>query len=167
MKRLILIAAFVLTAGTLSAQNYIIVNSEKVFKSVTAYNTALTTLDNLSEQYQKQVDAKFTEVENMYNTYMNQRASLSAASRESRESAILDKEKEAQEYQESLFGNEGQLIKKRVEMIEPIQKKVFAAIEAYAQKAGADMVLDSSNNASLLYSNPRIDHTQQVINYIK
>lgn len=167
MKRLILIAALVLTAGTLSAQNYIIVNSEKVFKSVAAYNTALTTLDTLSEQYQKQVDAKFAEVENMYNTYMSQQASLSAASRQAREDAILAKEKEAQEYQESLFGNDGQLIKKRVEMIEPIQKKVFAAIEAYAQKAGADMVLDSSNNASLLYSNPKLDHTQQVINVIK
>ena len=41
MKRLILIAAFILTAGTLAAQNYIIVNSEKVFKSVAAYNLSL------------------------------------------------------------------------------------------------------------------------------
>ena len=45
MKRLILIAVFVLTTGTLAAQNYIIVNSEKVFKSIDAYNTALSTLD--------------------------------------------------------------------------------------------------------------------------
>lgn len=167
MKRLILIATFVLAAGTLSAQNSIIVNSEKVFKSVAAYTSALTTLDNLSDQYQKQVDAKFAEVETMYNNYMNQKAALSSASRQSREDAILAKEKEAQEYQESLFGNDGQLMKKRVEMIEPIQKKVFAAIEAYAQRAGADLVLDSSNNASLLYSNSKLDHTQRVIDYLK
>ena len=48
MKRLILIAAFILTAGTLAAQNYIIVNSEKVFKSIDAYNTAISDLDKLA-----------------------------------------------------------------------------------------------------------------------
>lgn len=167
MKRLILIAAFVLSAGTLAAQNYIIVNSEKVFKSIDAYNTALSTLDKLAEQYQDLVDAKFAEVETLYNNYMNQKASLTAATRQTRENDILAKEKAAQEYQETLFGNDGTLMKKRVEMIEPIQKQVFSAIEAYAKQVGADVVLDSANNPTLLYSNPSVDRTQQVIDVLK
>ncbi|BBL00527.1 OmpH family outer membrane protein [Alistipes sp. AM16-43] len=167
MKRLILIAVFVLTAGTLAAQNYIIVNSEKVFKSIDAYNTALSTLDKLAEQYQDMVDAKFAEVETLYNNYMNQKASLTAATRQARENDILAKEKAAQEYQETLFGNDGTLMKKRIEMIEPIQKQVFSAIEAYAKQVGADVVLDSANNPTLLYSNPSVDRTQQVIDVLK
>ena len=167
MKRLILIAALVLSAGTLAAQNYIIVNSEKVFKSIDAYNTALSTLDKLAEQYQDMVDAKFAEVETLYNNYMNQKASLTAATRQTRENDILAKEKAAQEYQETLFGNDGTLMKKRVEMIEPIQKQVFSAIEAYAKQVGADVVLDSANNPTLLYSNPSVDRTQQVIDVLK
>ena len=167
MKRLILIAAFVLSAGTLAAQNYIIVNSEKVFKSIDAYNTALSTLDKLAEQYQDMVDAKFAEVETLYNNYMNQKASLTAATRQTRENDILAKEKAAQEYQETLFGNDGTLMKKRVEMIEPIQKQVFSAIEAYAKQVGADVVLDSANNPTLLYSNPSVDRTQQVIDVLR
>jgi len=167
MKRLILIAVFVLTTGTLAAQNYIIVNSEKVFKSIDAYNTALSTLDKLAEQYQDMVDAKFAEVETLYNNYMNQKASLTAATRQTRENDILAKEKAAQEYQETLFGNDGTLMKKRIEMIEPIQKKVFAAIEAYAKQAGADVVLDSANNPTLLYTNPSVERTQQLIDILK
>ena len=167
MKRLILIAAFVLSAGTLAAQNYIIVNSEKVFKSIDAYNTALSTLDKLAEQYQDLVDAKFAEVETLYNNYMNQKASLTAATRQARENDILAKQKAAQEYQETLFGNDGTLMKKRIEMIEPIQKQVFSAIEAYAKQVGADVVLDSANNPTLLYSNPSVDRTQQVIDVLK
>ena len=167
MKRLILIAVFVLTTGTLAAQNYIIVNSEKVFKSIAAYNTALSTLDKLAEQYQDMVDAKFAEVETLYNNYMNQKASLTAATRQTRENDILAKEKAAQEYQETLFGNDGTLMKKRIEMIEPIQKQVFSAIEAYAKQVGADVVLDSANNPTLLYSNPSVDRTQQVIDVLK
>ena len=167
MKRLILIAVFVLTTGTLAAQNYIIVNSEKVFKSIDAYNTALSTLDKLAEQYQDMVDAKFAEVETLYNNYMNQKASLTAATRQTRENDILAKEKAAQEYQETLFGNDGTLMKKRIEMIEPIQKQVFSAIEAYAKQVGADVGLDSANNPTLLYSNPSVDRTQQVIDVLK
>lgn len=167
MKRLMLIAAFVLTVGTLSAQNYIIVNSEKVFKSVDAYNTAITTLDELAKEYQTQVDTKFAGVESLYNNYQAQKTSLSAASRQTRENAILIKEKEATDFQESIFGKDGLLMKKRIEMIEPIQKRVFAAIEAYAKQIGADAVIDSANNPTLLYTSEKAERTQQVISTLK
>ena len=168
MKRWILTALFaVATDGALSAQNYIIIDSEKVFKSIEAYNAAIEQLDDLAQQYQRQVDAKFEEVESLYNTYMAQKASLSAAMRQSRENTILTREKEANEYQESLFGTEGTLMKKRLELIQPIQKRVFDTIAAYAARVGADMVLDSANNASLLYKSAKADHTQQVIDALK
>lgn len=156
-----------LTAGTLSAQNYIIVNSEKIFKSLDNYNQAITSLDELAKQYQSEVDAKYEEIEKLYNTYQSQKQSLSAATRQARENEIITKEQEAQEYQESLFGQEGELMKKRLELIQPIQEQVFGAIESYAKEVGADMVLDSSNNPTLLYNNPAIERTQQVIDALK
>ncbi len=167
MKRLIFLAAFVLTAAVATAQNCVVVNSEKVFKSVDAYNRAIAQLDRLAEQYQQQVDERFAEVEEAYNTYMAQKASLTASVRQTRENAILQLEQEATEYQESIFGQEGTLMKKRIELIEPIQKQVFAAIEAYARQIGAAVVIDSSNNPALLYTAPASDHTQQVIATLK
>ncbi len=168
MKKILLSAIFVLlVAGAASAQNYMIVDSEKVFKSIAEYNSALDTLDKLAEAYQADVDKRFAEVENLYNTYMAQKASLSAAARQSREDAILQKEKEATEYQQSIFGADGTLMKKRIELIQPIQKRVFGAIETYAVQHGYDLVLDSANNASLLYNSPKLDHTQQVIAVLK
>ena len=167
MKRLILLAAGVLSAGILSAQNYIVVNSEKIFKSIDAYNTAISELDSLAKQYQTQVDERFAEVEKLYNGYMAQRSSLAESMRNSLEELILSKEKEAQQYQESLFGKEGTLMKQRLERIQPIQKQVFAAIEIYAGQVGADAVIDSSNNPTLLYNNPSIERTQQVIDLLK
>ena len=133
MKRLILIAAFILTAGTLAAQNYIIVNSEKVFKSVAAYNKAISDLDELAKQYQEQVDAKFAEVEALYNAYMNQKASLSATTRQTRENAILNKEKEAQEAEAGADAPVKKEGKPR------IKKAVKAAIDA-EEAAVADVV---------------------------
>lgn len=167
MKRLIFMAAMLLSAATAAAQNYIVVDSEKVFKSIDAYNEAIADLDELAKQYQQQVDNRFAAVEQLYNNYMSQKSSLSATSRQAREDAILAKEQEAQQYQESLFGSDGTLMKKRVELIQPIQKQVFAAIEAYAAQAGADLVIDSANNPTLLYSNPKVDRTQQIIDLLK
>lgn len=156
-----------LTATALSAQNYIIVNSEKIFKSMSEYNTAIASLDKLAQDYQTKVDARFAEVEKLYNTYMQQKASIPAQARDAREQEILDREQEANQYRESIFGREGELMKLRVQKIEPIQKRVFAVIEAYAKKVGADMVMDASNNPTLLYKSETVDKTEEIIQMLK
>ena len=105
MKRiLLLVLAFTAAIGSLSAQNYIVVNSEKVFKSIDEYNKALDTLDQLAKSYQQQVDLKFEEVEALYNNYKAQEMSLSASSRQARQNLILTREEEASKFQEEIFG---------------------------------------------------------------
>lgn len=168
MKKIILMLALTLGVATMaSAQNYAVVNSEKVFKSIEAYNTAITELDALAEQYQKQVDEKFEAVETLYNTYVERKASLSEASQRANEENILKKEQEASEYQESLFGSEGELMKKRLELIQPIQKRVFEAIEQYAEQQGYDMIIDIAQNATMLYYSPKADKTEDIIRLVK
>ncbi len=164
MKRIILTAMFALaTLGIASAQKYCIIDSEKVFKSLDEYNKAMTQLDELGKAYQREVDNKYKSIESLYNNYMAQKASLSASTRSTIEQQILQKEEEAQKYQQELFGENGTLMKKRVELIKPIQTKVFAAIEKYAKANGYDLVLDNASNASILYSGEAIDHTAQII----
>lgn len=165
---MILMLALTLGLATMaSAQNYAVVNSEKVFKSIEEYNAALKQLDTLAEQYQKQVDEKFEAVETLYNTYVERKASLSAASQKANEDNILKKEQEATEFQESLFGSEGQLMKKRMELIQPIQQRVFKAIEQYAQAKGYDMIIDIAQNATMLYYSPKADKTEDIILLVK
>ena len=168
MKRIIFTAMFALaTLGIASAQKYCVIDSEKVFKSLDEYNKALTTLDELGKSYQAEVDNKYKSIESLYNNYMQQKASLSASTRQTIEQQILQKEEEAQKYQQEIFGENGKLMNKRVELIKPIQTKVFAAIEEYAKANGYDLVLDKASNASMLYVNDAIDHTAQVIEQLK
>lgn len=161
------LVAMVLSVAAVSAQNYMVVDSEKVFKSLSAYNNALTQIENLSEQYQAKVDAQYQEVERLYNNYIQQRASLSEATRQQREQMILQKEQEAAEYQESLFGTEGELMKKRMELIQPIQQRVFDAIERIATQYGYDLVIDISANPTILYYSSKVDFTQKIINALR
>ncbi len=164
MKRIVILTlAALLSVGLASAQNYMVIDSEKVFKSIEAYNEALNSIDTLSEQYQKQVDAKFQEVESMYNSYMQQRASLSEVTRQQYEQHILKKEAEATKYQESIFGSEGELMKRRVELIQPIQERVFSTIESFAKQYGYDLVIDIAANPTVLYYSERVNCTEQII----
>ena len=167
MKRLFLMLALIFTISTVAAQQTIVINSEKVFKSIAAYNQAISELDQLAEQYQTEVNQKFEAVEFLYNEYMKVKGELNQAQRKRYEEAILIQEQQAKEFQESLFGKDGSLMKQRLEKISPIQKRVFGAIEAYAQRIGADVVMDSANNPMLLYTKPSIDHTDAVIKTLK
>ena len=168
MKRILLLAlAFTSAIGSLSAQNYIVVNSEKIFKSIDEYNKALDTLDQLAKSYQQQVDLKFEEIETLYNNYKAQEMSLSASSRQARQNLILTREEEANKFQEEIFGQDGTLMKKRIELIQPIQKRVFDAIASYAAQNGYEMVLDAASNPTLLYNSAQLDHTQALIEFMK
>ena len=158
------VAAFM---GVASAQNYMVVDSEKIFKSIKEYNNALVQLDNLAQSYQQQVDAKYQQIEALYNSYQQQKANLSAATRAMRENEILEKESETVKFQESIFGNEGTMMKKRIELIQPIQERVFKAIESYAKANGFDLVLDIASNATMLYYSPAVDRTEAVIKLVK
>lgn len=168
MRRIIVaLLAMMLSVVGVSAQNYMVVDSEKVFKSLSTYNNALEQIEQLSAQYQAKVDAKFQEVERLYNSYMQQRATLSEATRQQREQQILQKEQEATEYQESIFGTDGELMKKRMELIQPIQQRVFSTIERYATQYGYDLVIDISANPTVLYYSSKVDYTQQIINALR
>jgi outer membrane protein len=164
MKRLFAaICVLLLSVTVASAQNYMVIDSERVFKSIAEYNNALTQIENLSKQYQAKVDEKFREVETLYNSYIAARASLSDYSRQQREQQILQLEQEATEYQESIFGADGELMKRRMELIQPIQQRVFEVIEQFAKAQGYDLVIDIAANPTVLYYSERVNYTDRII----
>lgn len=168
MKRLLFaFFAVMLTAGVATAQSYMVVDSEEVFKSIAAYNEALSEIETLSATYQKQVDDKFAAVEALYNNYMAQRASLSQSARQAKENEILSKESEATKFQESLFGTDGELMKKRMELIQPIQKRVFETLESFAKQYGYDLIIDIAANPTVLYYSTKVDFTDRIIEALK
>ncbi|MBQ3209400.1 MAG: OmpH family outer membrane protein [Alistipes sp.] len=168
MKRIIIaLAAIVIGLGAASAQKYIVVDSEKIFRSIAQYNSAISTLDAMARDYQSKVDAAYAKVESMYNTYVSQKQSMTEAARVAQEQAILAEERKVAEYQESIFGNDGLMMKKRIELIQPVQQKVFKAIDDYAKSGGYDMVLDTAANAAMLYHSEAVDHTNKIIELLK
>jgi outer membrane protein len=144
-----------------------IVDSEKIFKSIDSYNTALTQVDADAGKYQTQIDDAFDELETMFNNYQSQKASMTVAQRQQTEQRIVDRENEITRFQEEIFGEEGTVMTKRIELIKPIQDKVFAAIGKYAEENGYEIVIDLASNPTVLYHKPSADHTDAIIAIVK
>ncbi len=158
----IFMGSFMGTAS-LMAQNYMVVESKKIFESLAEYTSALERIDAKAQSYQSQVDAKFDEVEALYNTYMQRQNSLTTIERGVYESKITQMEAAASEFQVSLFGADGELFKYRLEQLSPIQTKVFEAVESYAKGNGFDLVLDYSTTSSIMYRSDAVERTDEVI----
>src|SRR5699024_11007588 len=136
MKKITTILAFLgimvfTTYGSLSAQSTAIVNIADILENMEDYKNAQAQLDKLAEQWQQEVNAEFEKIRAMYNKYEAEEVLLNETERKSREDAIIQKEREVREMQKMRFGPEGDLFQKRQQLVEPIQDKVYNAIQEY------------------------------------
>lgn len=164
MKKFI-ITSFIVLASTLGAlaQRFVYVDSEYILKHIPEYNSAQKQMDALSEQWQKDVDGRFAEIEKLYKSYQADQVLLTEEMRKRRENEIIEKEKEAKEFQRQKFGFEGELFQQRSKLIKPIQEKVAKAIQALAEAQQLDVVFDKSSEIMMLYANTRLDRSNDVI----
>ena len=167
MKKIVLLVAALLAVAAVQAQSYIVVNSEKIFKSIGSYNDAIQTINDLTRQYQQNIDAAYANVEKLYADYEDQRDYISQSRQAQYENEIAEREKEIADYQKAVFGPEGELMKKRTELIKPIQDRVFGIINQYAEDNKVGLVLDVATNPSVLYYSPDMDRTQAIIELVK
>jgi outer membrane protein len=164
MKRiLVILAALILPLGIATAQKYAFVDTEYILNNIPNYKAAQEQLDKISADWQKEVEAKYAEIEKMYKDYQAERVLLSEDMRRQREDAVVNKEKEAKELQKSYFGQEGALFKKRQELIQPIQDDIYKAIKDLATESGYAVIFDTSSGPSMIYTNPRYDISDEVL----
>lgn len=164
MKRYVITGIIILfsTLGTF-AQRFAYVDSEYILKHIPEYTSAQKQLDALSQQWQKEVDTRFADIEKLYKAYQADQVLLTPEMRKRREDEIIAKEKDAKEFQQIKFGFEGELFQQRTRLIKPIQDRVAKAIQAVAENQSLDMVFDKNSEIMLLYASPRLDKSNDVI----
>ena len=164
MKKVILIACFTLFGFTAAfAQRFAYVDSEYILKHVPEYASAQKQLGALSEQWQKEVDAKYGELDRLYKAYQADQVLMTADMKKRREEEIVEKEKAAKDFQRQKFGPEGELPKRSTSVIKPIQDKVSKAVQAVAESENLDWIFDKNSEMIMLYANPRYDKSADVI----
>lgn len=165
MKKIIALTA--LCIGCLlpaSAQKFAMVDMEYIMSNIPAYERANEQLNQTSKKWQAEVEALDNQAKTLYKNYQNEAVFLSEAQKKEREQAIVDKEKEASELRKKYFGPQGELYKKRIALIEPIQDEVYNAIKGIAQQRGYQLVLDrATETAGIIFASPSIDISNEVL----
>jgi outer membrane protein len=161
---IILTALICLFAGTtVQAQKFAYVDTEYILGNIPEYKIAQTQIEDISSKWQKDIETRFAQIDKMYKTYEADAAMLPEEMKRKRENEIINKEKEAKDIQKQRFGQNGDLFKKRQELIKPIQDKVYNAIEAISTQDNIAIVFDKSSGATMIYTNSKYDISDTVL----
>jgi outer membrane protein len=164
MKKLVLSSLFIFilfVAG--HAQKFAFVDTQYILDNLPEFTEAQAQLDDLSAQWQKEIEAKFAEVDKMYKDYQAQSVLLPEDMKKKKEQDIVDKEKEAKNLQKQKFGKDGDLFKKRQELVKPIQEKLYNAIQEIATTNNYSVIFDKGGSLTMLYANPKYDVSDDVL----
>jgi outer membrane protein len=164
MKKLFLTLGIVLATSIASiAQKFAYVDTEYILGQIPEYKAAQAELDKTSVQWQKEIEAKYAEIDKMYKAYQAEQILLTDDMKKKREADIIAKEKEAKDLQKQRFGVDGELFKKRQELVKPIQDKVYNAIKAVAEKGAYSVIFDKSSDLTMLYTSSKLDKSDDVL----
>jgi outer membrane protein len=162
-KSLVVILFLLLSTSSIQAQRYCVIDSKYILDNLPEYKQAQTKLDEVSATWQKEIDAKLQDVDRMYKAYQSEQVMLSEEMKKKREDEIIKKEKEAKEMQKKRFGFEGDLFKKRQELVKPVQDRVYNAIQKLATSKSFDIVFDKSADLSVFFADPKIDKSDDIL----
>jgi outer membrane protein len=163
MKKELLIIAFVLATSFAQAQKVAYVDVDYVLKNIPEYNDAQKQIDDIAAAWQKEIDGKYAEIDKLYKQYQAEQVLLTDDMKQQRQKEIEDKEKAAKDLQKKRFGYQGDLFQKRQELIQPIQDKVYDAIQKIATTKAYDFVLDKSSGSVVLFANTKLNISDQVL----
>lgn len=166
MKKFIIaltIAAGMFTSMPIFAQKYAYIDSQYILDNISEYKAAQQQLDQLSIAWQKDIESKYTVIDKLYKDYQAEQILLTEEMRRKREQEITAKEKEVKEFQKQKFGYEGELFKKKQELIKPIQDKIYNAVKKMATDQSYAVIFDKSGDLVMLYTNPKYDKSDDIL----
>jgi outer membrane protein len=149
------------------AQRIAYVDVTAVLENMPEYQKAQEQLDKVATQWRQDIAVEQDRVKGMYSKYQAEQVLLSEEMKKQKEDEITAKEKELREMQRQKFGPEGALFKKREELIKPIQDRVYAAIERYAQDKGFEYIFDKGSASGMIYADKKNDKTEDLKNILK
>jgi outer membrane protein len=145
------------------AQRYAVIDSKYILEKIPDYKDAQKKLDGFSQIWQQELDQKQAAMDKMYKDYDAEQVMLPDDLKKKREDELFNKEKELRDLQRKRFGFEGDLFKKRQELIKPIQDRVYNAVQKLAVEKQYDFILDKSEGITVIFADPKLDKSDDVL----
>jgi outer membrane protein len=145
------------------AQKFAFVDTDYILNNIPSYKAAQDQINKLSADWQKEVEAKYAEIDKMYKSYQSEKVLLSEEMKNKREDEIIKKEQEAKDLQKKYFGKDGELFKKQQELVKPIQDEIYNTVKEISVEQGYAVIFDTAAGGGMLYTNPKNDKSDEVL----
>lgn len=162
-KILILLVLGLLFIMPSNAQKFGYIDTDYILSNVPAYKAAKDKLDKLATDWQKEIETLQADIDKMYKNFQTEKVLLSDEMQQKREEEIVVKEKAMKDLQKKYFGKEGDLYKKREELIKPIQDEIYAKVKEIAVEGNYAVIFDTSSGMSMVYTDPKYDKSDEVL----
>ncbi|HAQ70970.1 OmpH family outer membrane protein [Salibacteraceae bacterium] len=164
LKIILLLTITLIAASSMQAQRYAFIDTDYILEQIPAYQEAQAEIDAQAEKWQKQIQARYDEIEKMYTAYKAEQVLLTPDMKKVKEQEIIQKEKNAKDFQKQKFGVEGDLFKLRQELIKPIQEAVFEAVQKMAEQKSYAVIFDkAASSSAIIYASPKYDQSEEIL----
>lgn len=163
MKRIAFSLVFILLTTVVFSQKYAYVDTEYILSNIPAYKAAQDKLNEISLEWQKEIESEYQVVEKMYKDFQTEKVLLTRDMIKQREVEILERENVVKSLQNKFFGPKGELFNKRLELIKPIQDEVYNVIQDIAESGKYAIIFDTAAGAAILYTDPKYDKSDEVL----
>lgn len=148
------------------AQKIGVVDTNYILSKLPQYKDAESRLSNQIKTWEQEVQKQQSDFEAKKEAFENEKVLLVGDHLKQREQEVKDLETKVQKLIESKFGTDGEINKARVNLSKPFQDQIWNAIKNVSEKNSLGVVLDKSNNISVLYLDRKYDYTDKVLDLL-
>lgn len=142
-----------------SAQKIAFFNADKILDNMPEVKTAKAELDAKAKEWQNLVDTKFKQLDQMYQDYVKNQDSYSGEMKKLKQDEIINTEKNAKMFRDSIFGADGEMAKLQAAKFQPVYDTIFAVAKRIGISNGYDYVIENTPDSQWIYLNPDYDIT--------
>jgi outer membrane protein len=164
--KLLFLSCFVWTlllCQQVQAQKFGYIDSEFLLNKHPDYKLVQEELASVSDEWKKEAQKLEKEIKEMRSNLKAEEVLLTEEMYQERMAAIQEKERQAIAFNNRVFGINGQYYQKQAELLQPLQSKIFDAIDKVCKRFNLAVLFDKASGPLMIYTDPRHDYSEFVL----
>ena len=156
----------ILFAGLFNAQKIGVVDTNYILSKLPQYKAAEERLNSQITNWQTEIQTLQSEFDKKKLLLENERVLLVGDQLKQRQKEVDDLDKKIKTMINNRFGSMGEINNARSNLTKPFQDQIWGAIKTVSEKNSLGIVLDKSNNISVIFLEKRYDYTDKVLDLL-
>jgi outer membrane protein len=153
-------------ASFFNAQKIGVVDTNYILSKLPQYKDAEERLNSQVTSWQTEIQTLQSEFDKKKLLLENERVLLVGDQLKQRQKEVDDLDKKIKTMINNRFGSMGEINNARSNLTKPFQDQIWSAIKTVSEKNSLGIVLDKSNNISVIFLEKRYDYTDKVLDLL-